>query len=92
MSLVLAAHPQHARGFFRNELRAGMRCQIDQPDAVWKLFDEVAGGLEHKPGLARAAWAEQGEQTVAFEQSINFLQLHCAANKRGQLGRQVVGI
>ena len=68
----------------------GQGREIDQPDAIGELFDEIGGNLEGQPGLARTARARDGDQMVVMEPTLDLLDLALPPDEAGELDGQVV--
>ena len=74
-----------------DEGRLANRFEGDEVDAVGEAFGDQRRELEGQAGLARPAWAGQGEQPGRTQHRAGLLELGAPADKRGHLGRQVVG-
>ncbi len=78
-------NPQRARHRLRHEPRVTQRGELDQPDAVGKIFADFGGELERQPALADAADAEQREQARVGEELRHLRHLGIAPDERGEL-------
>ena len=69
--------------------RVAKRSQLGEPDPVGEAVEQTVGSLEHQPGLAGPARADEGDQPMASEEAGDFLELALTADEAGQLDRQV---
>jgi hypothetical protein len=75
----------------RHERLVAERREVDYPDAVWVVLDDLGGGLERQARLARSPRAGQRHQSAPADERLHLGELALATDEAGQLERQVVG-
>ena len=80
---------ERARDLGRDLRRVAERRQLGEPHAVRVAVEEAAGGLEHQPGLAGPARADERDEPVALDQRHDLGELLLPADEARQLDRQV---
>jgi hypothetical protein len=77
--------------FRRDEVGVGDRGELDEVDPVGVGVGDLGGEVERQPGLAHAAGAGEGEQSVAIEQLASHPQDVLAPHEGAEICREVVG-
>ena len=83
--------PDTLRDRRQDEFRVPDRGQRHEIHTVREAAGGLGGELEAKPGLAAAARARESQQTAAFQEPLQILQLLLPADEAGQLAWQVIG-
>ena len=78
------------RRFTDDQRRIVQRCEIEEPDAVWKLVDQFGSRLDAQPRLAESAHANQRHHARLAEKLLDLVEFLLAAHERRALVRQVV--
>jgi hypothetical protein len=65
--------------------------QLDEPDAVGELIEQIGGDLHGKAGLAGAAGAGEGEQMRGAQEALDLVHLLLPADEGGELDGEVIG-
>ncbi len=86
----LLLHAEHRRDRLRHEPRVRHRRELDEPDAVGVVVDDLGADLQRQSRLADAAGAGQRQQPRRREESADLGELALAPDERGDLERQVV--
>ena len=88
----LLAHAKHAGDGRGDQGRIVEHTQIDEPDAVRKVLQQVGGGLDGHAGLADASRPSDREEPdiLTAQQVNNPSNLILATEKRGRFHREVV--
>ena len=89
---ALVPHAKHAGDGRGDQGRIVEHAQIDEPDAVRKVFQHIGGGLQCHPGLAHTTWSRNGQEAdvPTAEEGNNLSNLLLATEKRRQLHGEVV--
>ena len=80
---------ERARDLGRDLRRVAERRQLREPHAVGVAVDEAAGSLEHQPGLAGPARADERHEPVTLDERRDSAELLLASDEARQLDRQV---
>ncbi len=84
------AHSERRRHHRRNEPRIGDAGQLDQPDAVGELSDQLVGHRKRQAGLPDPADAGQRDQPPLGQQAPYLGDVPLPADEAGESGGQVV--
>ena len=89
---ALLPHAKHAGDSRGDEGWIVEHTEIDEPDAVRKVFQHIGGGLQCDTGLAHTTWPGNGQEPDVFtiEEVNDPSNLLLATEKRRQLHREVV--
>jgi len=74
-----------------DERGVAQRGQLDDPDAIVMVIDELACGLEHQPGLAGATHADQGDEAIRAQQTLDVHDFPLPPDEGCDRERQVRG-
>jgi len=83
----LVSHAQHPGDSRGNEDRVIQRAQIDEPDALWKVLEQIGGGLQSNTGLADTTRSGDREEphVIVIQQVHNAGDLIFSSEKRRRL-------
>ena len=80
---------ERARDLGRDLRGVAERRQLGEPHAVLVAVDEPAGSLQHQPGLARPARADERHEPVTLDERRYLGELLLSSDEARQLDRQV---
>ena len=86
----LPGQPQRLTDGRRHRVLVGDCGQLHQPDPITGPIQQLSGHLQAQPGLATSPRPGQRDQASRSHQGPDFGQLPAAADKRRQLGREIV--
>lgn len=87
---VVQRQVEEGRQVAGDHLRVVERRQVQQADAVAVLADQLFGDPQGHGGLADAAGADQGDETLARQLPHHIVHQHLAADQAGAAHRQVM--
>ena len=70
--------------------RIGQRAQVDEPQPLRELIEQLAGGLDRQACLADAAGAGEGDERRGGEHALGLCDLPLATNEGRELAGKVV--
>jgi hypothetical protein len=90
---VSFAHTQHAAHRGSNQTGFVERAQVDEPDAIGEVLQDVGGDLQGETGFPHAAGTGDGQQadSIAPEEVDHIGYLLFPAKKRCRLQGQIIG-
>src|SRR6478735_194051 len=86
----LIGQPERTSDSKRYEIGMGDRSEVDVPDAVRKLIDDLTGDLYRETRLPGAAVTGQRDETMLCQQLAHLGHLGAAAHKSGELRGQTL--
>ncbi len=75
----------------RHEVFIGERGEFNQPDAMFKVIDQVGANLKGETSFTGPARPRKRDQGMLFDQAVEIFDLLLATDEAGDLDGQVVG-
>src|SRR2546426_5640262 len=86
----LLGDSKRRRDRLRNQIGTSHRGQLDQPDTVREVLQELACGLQGETSLTDPAWSRQRQEPLGQVRLLDGLHFLLAAPETGQLSGKVM--
>src|SRR5215207_10058475 len=88
----LLANPDGRKDGLGNQIRIRERCQLNEPDAVMELIQQIRRDLQRKPCLAGPAGPYECDEMMPLQFMFDFGDFIFTPNKGGQLYGKIVPV